>query len=76
VQAEGKGEGSCRKIRMCDVDVGKKPFDHCTNFVNFVVVFSPFSLLDSTYYTLQYAVSLTHLAVLLLLPPPPLMIQS
>jgi hypothetical protein len=54
VQAEGKGEGRCRKMRICDVGVGKKPFDYCTKIANSVVVFSPFSLLDSTLYTLQY----------------------
>jgi len=66
VQAEGKGE-RCGQIRIGDIGVGKKPFDHCTKVVNFMVLFSP---LDSTLYTLQYAASLTHLAVLLLLPPP------
>jgi hypothetical protein len=71
MQAEGKGEGRCRRIRICDFGVGKEPCDHCTKIVNYVVVFSPFSLLDSTLYTLQYAASLTHTAVLLLLPPLP-----
>jgi len=64
-----------REVRICDVDVGKKPFDHSTKVVNFMVVFSPFGLLDSTLYALQYAANLTHPAILLQLPPP-LMIQS
>jgi hypothetical protein len=60
VQAEGKGEGSCVKIRVCDVCVGKKPFDRCTKIVNFVVVFNLSSLLDSTLYTLQYCCCCYH----------------